>query len=360
MRSPARSRIAASIVAASMAALMLVVSPGWGQGIQVAPGEQGRLRADRVRYDARDQVFVAEGNVLLTIGRLEIRAVRLRLEQRTQVAHASGGVMVRQGDLGLNAAEATYEIRSRFVRASGGVVLMQKDVTVRAPQATFSLSTQTLAASGGVTILQGRSALSGRTLVADLVARRALVEGEGELVRAAAGPIGPGADSHGTFLSRQTVIRAPRMSLRWEPDEAEASGGVRVLQGDRVVRAERAHYVEAAGQLELLGQVTVEQFGEGPSLTGARLTARRLLINTRDGGMEAHSEVSVTQRGRTAIGERAVYREREQQITVTGRVQMTDEDGNTVRADRVVISLSEDTFEASGNVETVFKVKPGK
>jgi lipopolysaccharide assembly outer membrane protein LptD (OstA) len=347
-------------IAICLMALTVGESPGWGQGIQVAPGEQGRLRADRVRYDARAHVFLAEGNVRLTIGRLEILAARLRLEQRTQVAHASGGVSVRGDDLGLGAAQVTYEIKTRVARAAGGVVLTQKDVTVRAPQLTIALAAQTVAASGGVTVFQGRSTLSGQTLDADLVGRRAEVVGETELRRAASAGSAPAADAVGAPASREAVIRAHRMSLRWDPDEAEASGAVRILQGERVARAERARYVEATGRLDLQGDVVVEQFGARPPLSGARLAAQKVTVSLRDGGMDAHGGVSVTQEGRSAAGERAVYQEREQRVTVTGRVLMTDEDGNTVRADRVVIMLNEESFEASGNVETVFKVKPGK
>jgi len=353
-------RTAALAALAWIAAITLGPAPGWGQGIQVAPGEQGRLRADRVRYDVREQVFLAEGNVHLTMGRLEIRAARLRLEQRTRVAHASGGVTVRQDHLELAAAQVTYEITPRIARATGAVLLTQDDVTVRAPQVTLALSAQTVTASGGITVLQGRSSLSGQMLQANLVARRAEVVGQAELVRAAASDPQPASDAVAAAASAHTVMRAPRMSLRWNPDEVEASGGVSILQGERVGRAERARYVEAMGQMELAGGVVVEQFGDRPPLSAARLTARRLLISLRDGSMEAEGDVRVTQKGRVASGERALYREKEQQIILTGRVQMTDEDGNTVRADRVVISLSEETFEASGNVETIFKVKPGK
>jgi lipopolysaccharide transport protein LptA len=355
-----RGRVAALATATCLTVMAAGETPGWGQGIQFAPGEQGHLRADRVRYDARTQVFSAEGNVQLTVGRLEIRAARLRLERRTQIAYASGGVTVRGDDLGLAAAQVSYEIKTRMARATGGALLTQRDVTVRAPQVTITLTTQLITASGGVTVVQGRSTLSGHALAADLISRRAEVVGEAELRRAAAPDAGATSDAASAAASREAVIHAHRMTLRWNPDEAEASGGVRILQGERVARAERARYVESSGRLDLEGDVVVERFGERPPLSGAGLAAHRLVVSLRDGGMDAHGGVRVTQDGRSAAGERAVYQEREQRVTVTGRVLLTDEDGNTVRADRVVILLNEESFEASGNVETVFKVKPGK
>ena len=150
-------RTLALLAAAWGAALVVGAAPGWGQGIQVAPGEQGRLRADRLRYDARAQIFTAEGNVHLTLGTLEIRAARLRLEQRTQIAYASGGVTARQGEFALGAAQVTYEIKTRIARAAGGVSLSQKDVAVRTPRVTYTFGPQTVSASGGVTVVQGGS-----------------------------------------------------------------------------------------------------------------------------------------------------------------------------------------------------------
>src|SRR3989304_10498509 len=72
------------------AARGLVAPAGWSQNIQIVPGQQGRLRADRVRYDARAQVLIAEGHVHLTLGALELRSDRLRLGQKTLVPLAGG------------------------------------------------------------------------------------------------------------------------------------------------------------------------------------------------------------------------------------------------------------------------------
>ena len=44
-------------------------------------------------------------------------------------------------------------------------------------------------------------------------------------------------------------------------------------------------------------------------------------------------------------------------LVVTGNVHMQEADGRRLQADRVVISLVEETFEAEGNVQTQFTIR---
>jgi len=69
--------------------------------------------------------------------------------------------------------------------------------------------------------------------------------------------------------------------------------------------------------------------------------------------------VRVTQGGREATGERAEYEDATGRIVLSGkRVRLRREDGAWLEAERVVVSLKEDTFEAFGAVDTTFTVKP--
>ncbi len=90
------------------------------------------------------------------------------------------------------------------------------------------------------------------------------------------------------------------------------------------------------------------------------LRADRLVVRLRTRDMEAEGAVQVEQEGRLAAGDRAVYTERDRRIVVTGHVRMREADGSWLRADRVVIALDEEIFEATGNVETEFTVTPGR
>ncbi len=363
--------------------------------------QTGRLQADRIRYDARARVFLAEGNVRLTIGEVEIRAARLRLDQRAQVAAAQGQVVVQQPGARLAADSVRYEIRPRTAEAEGHVVLVQADMALRAGRVRFALDTRVTQASAGVTVTrkdlevrapvlthdgrtdqvtaeggvrlsQAGSILTGARLAANLRTMRAEVSGGARLVRPGT-PAAGGAEPLVDALAREeTTITAEQMRFRWDVPEAEARGDVRVRQRDRAARAARGRYSEAEGRLVLEGDVVVEGLtgdlllpeGARPTAEEARqalaapaqLACGRLTLFLQSRDMEAEGQVKVTQGARLATGDRARYTHRDRRVTVSGNVYLQDEEGNTIRADRVIIGLREETFEALGNVQTEFKV----
>ncbi len=358
--------------------VLIMPSVAGGQGLQVPTAEQGRLRADHVRYEAKSKVFIAEGNVRLTLGDVEIRAQRLRLEQEPQVASASGDVVVLQHDISLTAAEVKYEIRPKVGYASGDVVLVQGESTVRAPQMKFDLASQVTVATGGVRIMHKGSTLISGTMVASLRARQAELTGTVTLIRAPRRIEGAKDQIQNALTQQETRITAPLMVFRWDVNEAEAEGGVLMTQPDKVARARRVRYSEVAGRAELEGDVVVEQFSgawlvkggiiESPKdqetrsalVSKAILRCARLVIVLAERDMDAQGKVMVTQNGRSISGDGAQYTNRDRRIVVTGNVRLRDEDGSQLRADRVVISLVDETLDATGNVETDFIMKRGK
>lgn len=352
------------------------------------PEGLGRLRADRIRYDARAQVILATGNVVLAMGDLEIRADSLRLEQGPQVATAEGGVTVRQRDTRLVAPVLRYEFRTEMAEATGGVILAQKDATIKAPRVVFDLRREVTAATGGVEVVQGDtrvtaaslryeartgevaaeggvtliqpgSKMTGRRLLANLRTRRADVRDDVTLVR--------GKD--------ETTITAARIIFRWDASEGEAEDHVVIRQRDRTAWADRLLYSEPANRVTLSGHVVLEQ-QSGESLVregvvspprdpteraalGAvtRLTCARLVMALRERDIVAEGPVVVTQTDRSATGDRGTYTGTTRLLVLSGNVHMQEADGRRLRADRVVISLIDETFEAEGNVQTEFVIR---
>ncbi len=330
--------------------LLLALAQGaFAQGLQIPNVDFGRLQADRVRYDVKAKVVLAEGNVHLTFGDVTIRAQRLRLEQGPQLAYAAGDVQVMQRDTLLKTAELKYDLRSKNAEATGGIKLVRKGST-----------------------------LTGDTMQANLRTQQADVKGKVTLVRVAE-PLGHADDKALNAVGGQnTTITAPRIQFRWDANEAQAEGGVVMLQQDKVVRAQRVLYSESADRAELVGDVTVEQLSgewlikggilESPKdlnlkqslQTKTILTCERLVLLLKDRDMQAEGTVTVTQKGRVATSDRATYTNKNRRIVMTGNVRMREEDGSQLRAEQVVIALVEETFEAFGNVESDFRVKPGK
>lgn len=309
---------------------MLIISGiASGQASQILAGDEGRLRAERLRYDAKMRAFIAEGDVHLVVGDVEIRADRLRLERDSQMAYAFGRVTVQHGGTALAATQVTYGIRTRMAEAVGDVVLTSGESTVSAPRMSFDLAARQAMASGGV-----------------------------------------------TATHQDITISAPAMMFDETSRELKAESVV-VNQRGRTARANRLRYLQAAGRLELSGDVVIEQTSgerlvqegilsppsdsEAKSMLASKVvvTCDKLVVLTKDDEMSADGSVTVTQTGRSASSDAARYQGRERLLTLTGKVRLQDEDGGRIQADRVVISLADETFEASGNVETEFTVKQG-
>lgn len=298
-----------------------------GQVLQAPSADQGRLHADHVRYDARAKVYVAEGNVQLTLGDVELRAQRLRLEQNTQTLYAFADVRITQGDVTLTALTVTYNLRSRIALALGRPMLAQGFTTVRAGRMEFDLEKKQMSARDGVTVAY-----------------------------------------------KDVTVSTPE--LRYDAGIGEAlAEGVVVSQPGRIVHARRLRYLPRVGRLELAGTVTVDQESaerlveegvvqaqtddEGRRLLTARalLTCDRLVILTEERAVQAEGTVTVTQEGRSASATAAEYSDRNRRLTMRGDVVLRDKDGSRLRADLVTISLADEIVEATGNVVTEFNVK---
>ncbi len=373
------------------------------------PG-QGRLQADRIRYDARNGVFEARGNVRLVLGNVTVTGEALIYHERTrtawaeqnarvvqknttleapsvryeaspQVVHASGGVVVRQPDLTLQARALVYRLREQVVVASGEVRVEQPDQTLSARELTYRVREKVADATGSVRLETRDSTLTGEAMWADLAKKQARVRGPARLLRRG-GPPPRGREQDrvlAALAKEDTTITAQsafRFSWR-ETNEAEAEGEVRLVQVDKEARADFARYSEKDDRIELVGNARLDQRSgqwlvrerlvrppqteeERKALqTPATLTADRVVIflTTRDA--VATGNVRVTQGRRSATGERAEYDDRNGMIALAGRrVRMQREDGAWLEAERVVVSLKEDTFEAYGAVDTTFPVRP--
>ncbi len=400
-------------VAAAAVIVLLALVPGAGSGF-AAPSPsaspqslgdgRGRLRADRIRYELRTRTIVATGNVWLELGDVEIRADALRIEPDPQVAVAEGQVRVRRRETRLTAPAVRYEFRTEVAEATGGVVLEQEGAVVRAPRMRFDLraevttatggvevrqdeSTLTapslryegrtgdVTAEGGVTLVQPGSRLTGRRLLASLPAKRADVRGDVVLVRAPGPPPSPGDRAVAALAKDETTITAGRIVFRWDVNEAEAEDGVVVTQQDRRATADRMTYSEPANRLVMIGRVEVEQAsgewlvreglaspprdpaGQEALASPTRLTCTRLTMTLRERDIIAEGPLTVTQKNRTATGDRGEYTEATRLLVITGNARLRDADGQRLRADRVVVSLVDETFEAEGNVETEFVIR---
>ena len=359
-------------------AFLLISAPAVGQRLEVPEAGPGRLKADRVRYDARTQTFYAEGNVILSIGDLVVASPQLRVDQRRRTVEATGGVVIRQAGTVLRARELLYEITARIAHVSGDVLLDQEGTSVSAGRMTLDVGAQVVRSRDGVRLTREGTTVSGDEMVTYLTTRRVEVAGRVVLRRPAGVPPATQDRAARTLAAQETRITAERMRFRWDANEAEAEGAVVLTQPDKTARADQVVYSEARGVIELLGRVEIEQrsgewlveggvVGTPRDAAGAKaasapvhLWADRMVIRIESRDMQADGRVKVEQEGRVATGDRATYTERGQTIVVSGHVRLREADGSWLRADKVIIMIADETFEATGNVETEFTLTRGK
>jgi lipopolysaccharide export system protein LptA len=257
-----------------------------------------------------------------------------------------------------------------------------------------------LTADGGITLVQPGSRVTGARLRANLPSKKADVRGDVTFVRSAGQPSGaqsgpvpgqapnrpspaaaPGASPSpservaGALAKEETIITAGRIVFRWDVNEAEAEDSVVARQRDKTAWADRMVYSESLNRLLMTGNVILEQTsgdwlvreGVAPSprepaerqalASMTRVTCTRLTMTLRERDIVAEGPLTVTQKNRSASGDRGAYTEATRLLVVTGNVKMQDADGQRLRADRVVISLVEETFDAEGNVQTEFVIR---
>lgn len=371
--------LAAAVLAAAAALLIAAPVVSAQQGIQPPQGGQGRLRADSIRYDAKNKVLEAKGNVTLVIEDTTITSSVLVYHERTKVAWAEGDAKVVQGKTTLTAPSIKYEVTPQVTHATGGAVVTQPDLDLRAQELTYQSKEQIVLAEKDVTLTTGGSKITGPTLWANLAEKRAEVKGRARMVRKG-GPPPRGRENDrvlAALAKEDTTITAQRfLKFSWaQTDEAEAAGDVAIDQVDKKARGDSAVYSEAKDRIELVGNARLDQvsgqwlirekLADTPRTEGERqaleslavLTADRVVITLSTRNSVATGNVKVTQVGRTATGDRGEYDDVAGKIVLTGkRARVERQDGSWLEARTVVVSLKEDTFEAFGDVDTTFTV----
>ncbi|MDR7530093.1 MAG: LptA/OstA family protein [Armatimonadota bacterium] len=368
------------VLALLVAVMALAPHAAAQQPVPPPEGERGRLRAERVRYDARNGVFEARGNVRLELGDTTITCQVLTYHERDRVAWAEGNVEVVQKGTTLRAPVVKYEANPRITYASGGAVVVQEDLELRSQDLKYRHQDEVVFADGAVQLTTRNGRLEAPSLWADLKNKLAEARGPAKLVRkGGAPPRGREGDRVLAALAKEdtTITSRGPMKYAWlRTEEATAQESVRLEQVDKDARAERITYSESEDRIELAGSVRLHQRSgqwlvrerlvrpprdeeERKALeTPAVLEADRVVIVLSTRNSTATGNVRVTQEGRRATGDRAEYDDQEGRIVLSGpRVRLEREDGSWLEAERVVVSLREDTFEAHGAVDTTFPVR---
>jgi len=183
-------------------------------------------------------------------------------------------------------------------------------------------------------------------------------------------------ESRSTFIKDNSELQTNTAVAYFDVDKIDMAGSVEVFQKNKNVHADRASYDDNAktilmsskvrAEIEKLKNVIKEESAEKykddeskQALTAKTiLTCDNLLIYTEKNDASASGSVYVYQQNKEAKSDRAEYSENNETIVMTGNVSMKRKD-SWVKADKIIVSVDKETFDAIGGVETTFKVKKG-
>lgn len=206
----------------------------------------------------------------------------------------------------ITAETLRYDDKNHFLTLDGNVVFTHTDTVIMCPHAEFQTEKQVGHCTGGVRILQPGTTITGNRLDAFYAERRAVVIGNVQVVtekgpKAAQGPgsspsprpraVGTGGKtvpsaSPAVATSMPTVILANEMQYFWEKKQGDATGNVKVRQGDKRGFSDRAHYDGPANLIRMYSNVRYERGDRDWMVAEEALLDLATNIFTARGGVE--------------------------------------------------------------------------
>jgi lipopolysaccharide assembly outer membrane protein LptD (OstA) len=265
-------------------------------------GQWTRLVADYIRYTPAEKKSEVSGHVLLTMKDGTIAGGLIVIDHDKKTAHISDNVSVKRSNGLIRAAALEYLAEPEQANVPGRLELALKEnkiaTNIKAGRGTFFMdSNKDISLAGSLEVTQGK-----KTAVAD----------------------------EGVYSRRQNKLS---------------------LQGrTRTVLAKAAALLKetAAGKLR------------GPEIkdilrSRTVVTADAMAFSTKTGDARAAGNVVVTQKGKEAKADTAVYDDKNETLLLDGNVYMK-KGQDWISCRQVLISINKETFEALGVKEAKFKL----
>jgi lipopolysaccharide assembly outer membrane protein LptD (OstA) len=162
-----------------------------------------------------------------------------------------------------------------------------------------------------------------------------------------------------------------------ETKDFTADGSLEVIQGKKISIAKRAIYLQPSSTIILSGDVktVIEKaralLKEGTAEKLKSDDAKKLLrektvlisdsleFKTKSGDAKAVGNVHVSQKNNEAKADSALYSDEQESIDLEGNVFLKKEK-QWIKCQKVLVSIKNETFTATGSVEAEFKIKKKK
>ncbi len=294
----------------------------------------------------------------------------------------------------LFADKVDHDKARRQARAQGHVRLVQDDVTVYANVLTYDEGADTSTTDGQATIVQAEGERQTVITAAKLTFfhrdKRVLLDGPVHVDRPAdpthvpadASPSDSPAKRQRTekaVKAARTIIDAAKGEYWTKTKKGRFEGDVRILQKEKKATGDVVELDDPADLLVLTGKARVEQIkgnwlviekiieekpGDADQQASLRHPATidgdRIEIYTKTNDMIATGNVVAEQKAQISRSQKAVFRDKDQLLTLTDTVKFERKKDEWMTADRAVYDLNTERFQAFGElkqIESKFIVK---
>ena len=234
----------------------------------------------------------------------------------------------------------------------------RKFSTITAAVIKFNPDTKKALVTGKVRIVKDKMTIRAESISLDLNSNLATFEGRS------------------SFSKKGSKLVANSATSYFDEDRIVMSGSIEVTQKNKTAVSDKATYDDLSKTvvlssnvktvIEKLKNIIKEKSAEkvkGEDAKGALqektvITCNSLRLSTENGDCTAYGKVLVSQKDKEARSDEAFYQEESENIVLTGKVYMKRKN-DWVKANKVIVSVDKETFEAVGAVETIFKVKKG-
>jgi len=266
------------------------------------PGAWTKIIADHIKYSAADKKTSLAGNVSLIKKTTRINAAAVEIDHEKQAARITGDVKLRRPNLAMSAEALEYLGAEEQFNAAGKVNLKIRAEKIR----TF------IACDRGTFYADENKDMN--------------LYGSLEVVQGSK-----------IAIAREGIYAKQKNGLLLR-------GGTRTIlrKGAAILREETVKKLDNPDVKDVLKQLTVVQ-------------ANEMFFSTRTGDAKATGSVEVTQLGREARADSAVYNDKQELLTLTGNVYMKKGE-EWLNCRQVIVSVRKETFEAQKVTEAKFKL----
>jgi lipopolysaccharide export system protein LptA len=294
----------------------------------------------------------------------------------------------------LYADQIVHDKARRQSRAQGHVRLVQGDVTIFADGITHDERTDSSTTDGNATIVQAegerKTVITASRLTFFHRERRALLDGPVHVDRPtdaahtpATAPVSDSAArrqrTEKALKAARTIIDANKGEYWTRTKKGRFEGDVKVLQKEKKATSDVAELDDPAGLVVLIGKARVEQIkGNWLVIEGivedkpddadqqrslrhpATIDGDRIEIYTKTNDLIATGNVVAEQKEQISRSQKAVYRDKDQLLTLTDSVKFERKKDEWMTADRAVYDLAKEHFQAFGEqkqIESKFLVR---